>query len=92
MHELLKRQAPNFKVLADVGDLRCIRFELFHRDGDTAFNRRPGNNERVRVLPALEQLLLLDVLLEGVRSQRPDSFSNLSALRKSSTPTSATFR
>jgi hypothetical protein len=63
-HELFECHAGNLKVLTDVRNFSCIRLEQLHRHNIFAVGRGFGDNKRVRIATALEQLLLFDVFLE----------------------------
>src|SRR5579883_2007645 len=64
LHELFKREALDIKVLADVGYLHAMLFEFFRGHDRAALNGCLCDNEGVSNLAALEDFLLLDVLLE----------------------------
>src|SRR3546814_4863630 len=52
------------EVLADIGDFRSVLLEQLHSDHAPPLGRRLGDDESVGIAPALEKLLLLNVLLE----------------------------
>src|SRR3546814_5499639 len=62
-HEGFEGQAIDPEVLADIGDFRSVLLEQLHSHHAPPLGRRLGVDEGVGIPPALEKLLLLNLLL-----------------------------
>lgn len=64
LHELAEVHTLDAEMLADVRNLCRVGFRLFHRKNGRICRRRSGDQERIRVLTATQNLLLFDVGLK----------------------------